>query len=108
MVLVKTRAQRMGEGMHTAQAFLEGNSGHGRRHEHAFAGQQVPAIGVGRGQMVLDQAHAFHCDPGGHRVIQRRAERFDVVGEGVHARRSGKRRRQAPGQDRVENDRGRQ
>ncbi|MND91547.1 hypothetical protein D3C80_836740 [compost metagenome] len=58
---------------------------------------------MGVGQVLLDQANAFDCDAGRHRVIQGRAKGFDVMGQGIHAGCGGQASGQAAGQHRVEN-----
>ncbi|MNV77789.1 hypothetical protein D3C71_1712390 [compost metagenome] len=98
----------MGERVHTAQAFLKGHGGHGGSDEHAFARDHVLAIGMGIDQMLLDQANALHGNARRHRVIQGRAKGFNVMGQSVHARGRRQGGRQASGQNRVENHRGRE
>ena len=53
------------------------------------------------GSHSLDQAHAFDGDAVGHRMIERRAIRFEIVRQRVHADRRGDVRRQAERQLRI-------
>ena len=98
----------MAQRVHGAQAFLKGSGAHGRCHLHVAAGFQVVAVGAGRRQPFLDQAHAFQRDAIGHGMKQRAAVGLHVVGQRVHSHRRGQVRRQARGQLRVLDDDARQ
>ncbi len=106
MVTVIAGAQRVGQGVDAPQALLEGHRSHRRGHQHAFPGVQVLAVAHCPAQVLLHQAHAFHGNRAGHRVVQGRAERLDMVGQGIHAGGGGQRGRQAAGQQRVEDHAG--
>ncbi len=102
VVQVMASAQRVGQGVDPAKPLLECHCGAGRGYQHAFPGGEVVAVAHGVFQVLPDQAHAFQGDARRHRMVERREQRLQVMGEGVHAGGGAQRRRQPAGQARVE------
>ena len=101
---VVQRTNRMGEGMHAAQAFLEGGGPHRCGREHLPARVEVRRGVHGPHQCVGHQAHAFDRDAIGHGVESRRTVRLQTVRQGIHAGTGGDFGRHADGHGRVADD----
>ena len=75
----------MRDGMHAAQALLEGGGAHGCGGQHLRARFDVLAVRIGARQVAVDEPHALERDPVGQRMKPRRAEGFEAVDEGIDA-----------------------
>ncbi len=94
----------VGDGVHAAQAFLEGRGSHGSGGQHVGARFDVPAVRVGPRQVAMDEPHALQGNAIRQRMKSRRAVGFETMHEGVDARGGGDSGRQPHGQFRVGND----
>ena len=93
--------------MDGAEALLEGHGPHGGGGHHLTARLDIRAVGIGAGQVVLDQPHPFQRDPRAHRVEMRRAVSLEAMGEGIHPGACSDRLWHSHGQFRVaDHDRG--
>src|SRR3954465_6421470 len=100
--------ERMRQGMSGAKIFLEGNGAHGSRDKHVTARGDVLAIFVCAWQGIHDQVNAFKSDPIAKWVKGGRGERFNAVGESIHAGGGSKLRGEFNGQFRIQNDEARE
>ncbi|MCY1535914.1 hypothetical protein D9M68_713410 [compost metagenome] len=71
MVGVVQRAERVRQGVHGAEATLEGGGAHARRHQHLQTRFDIRPLGHRTRQVLLHQAHALQGDAFGHGVKQR-------------------------------------
>ncbi len=100
----KDRANRVAHRVNGAKALLERGRTHHRSAHHMRARLQITAIGVGAGQVILDQTHPLQRHALAHRVIMRAAERLDAMREGIKAGAGGDEFRHACGQLGIAND----
>ena len=80
----------------------EGHAGKGGSQRHLFARLQVPAPGIGRGQVFEDHADGRQCQAVGLRAGPAADEGFHRMGQGIHPGSGGDRGREPRHQHRIE------
>ena len=92
---IEQPADRMGERVHGAEPFLEGDRAHARRGQHVRPRGEIPTILDRPLKPAVNQADAFGGDAVGQGMKARRAQRLKGMREGVHAGPGGELARQA-------------